>query len=145
MVTEKATSGLVVGLCMYVIGQVNFAVLALFLFMLIDFITGIFGAISQKEPITKDKLILGAIKKLAIALLWLVGVIAQLVIYSEGSKVGITVQAPFIALTMTFYLLGSETVSIIKNLGEMGVKAPKWFNKLANRMIIEEENIKNVN
>ena len=132
--TEKAASGLLVGLFVYIVGQINFVTVSLLIFMCIDFLTGVLGARSTGEKITKEKLTLGAIKKTGILILWFVSVIIQLVVMSEGSKIGITLTTPYINLVMTFYLLGSETICISKNLSEMGVKSPRWLHVLASNM-----------
>ena len=128
---EKASTGLIVGLATYVIGQVNSVTIALFLFILIDFGTGLLGARSIGEKITREKLTLGAIKKTGIAVLWFVGIIIQLAVISEGEQIGLTITTPYISLALTFYLLGTETISIFKNLEEMGVKVPRWIRTIA--------------
>ena len=136
---EKATSGVIVGLFAYVVGQINFVVLSLFLFILIDFGTGILGSKCRGEKYDKDKKTMGMIKKAGILILWFISVLIQLAIVSEGHKIGININTPFITLSMTFYLLGSETVSILGNLSDMGVKSPKWFKKIACNMNENEE------
>jgi phage-related holin len=43
--------------------------------------------------------------------------------------VGLNMTQPLIVLGITFWLIGSESVSILQNLHEIGVIAPKWFKK----------------
>lgn len=129
---EKATSGVIVGLFAYIVGQINFVVISLFLFILIDFLTGILGSYAKGEKYSKHKKDMGIIKKAGILILWFISVIIQLAIVSEGHKIGIDINTPYITLTMTFYLLGSEAISILGNLSDMGVKSPKWFDKIVD-------------
>ena len=131
---EKATTGVIVGLFAYVVGQINFVVISLFIFIVIDFLTGILGSVARGEGYDKDKKTMGMIKKSGILILWFISVLVQLAIVSEGHKIGLEINTPFITLSMTFYLLGSETVSILGNLSDMGVKTPKWFRNLVESM-----------
>ncbi len=148
---EKATTGLVVGLFAYIVGEINMVTAALFLFILVDFFTGLLGTLTEaiqseqnrlkenpeakKKPpfwwFDDKKAQLGIIKKFGILFLWFISVIIQLVIVSQGHKVGISFSTPYITLAMTFYLLGTETMSITRNLSKMNVTAPKWITRIA--------------
>jgi phage-related holin len=92
------------------------------------------GSICRGEKYDKDKKTMGMIKKAGILTLWFISVLVQLAIISEGHKIGININTPFITLSMTFYLLGSETVSILGNLSDMGVKTPLWFRNVVDAM-----------
>ncbi len=135
---DKINSGLVVGLFAYIVGSINLVTIALLMFMLIDFLTGVLGAYRKGEGFTNQKAAYGIIKKTGIMILWFLSVVIQLVINTHGEGIGITFNTPYINLAMTFYLLGTETISILKNLSKMGVKTPKWFRRIA-------EGIKNSN
>jgi toxin secretion/phage lysis holin len=129
MVAEKATTGLFVGLLAYIVGQVNFLTVCLVAFIVIDFGTGILATWAKGGKYSNEIATKGFIKKTGILILWLVAVIVQLAIITEGAKLGIVADRPYIVLGITFYLIGSEGVSIIANLDNMGVKTPKWFKK----------------
>ncbi|MDB4302086.1 phage holin family protein [bacterium] len=135
---EKATTGLIVGLLAYIVGQINFVTVSLFLFILIDFLTGVLGSKCRGEKYDKDKKTMGMIKKAGILILWFISVLIQLTIVSEGHKIGLDINTPFITLSMTFYLLGSETISILGNLSDMGVKTPVWFRNIVKAMKKED-------
>ena len=127
MVTEKATSGLVVGLLAYIVGQVNLVVVAMVGFILIDFITGMMSAFKNGIGFNSDVATKGFIKKTGMLILWLVAVLLQLVLQEQGGTFGIDMTRPVIVMGITFYLIGSEAVSILQNLHEIGVVSPKWF------------------
>ena len=129
MVAEKASSGLFVGLLAYIVGQVNTVVVAMMALILIDFITGIMSAYKNGVVFSNKVAADGFIKKSGMLILWLLAVIVQLVIEEQGASVGLNMTQPLIVLGITFYLIGSECVSILQNLREIDVLAPNWFKK----------------
>ena len=52
----------------------------------------------------------------------------------QGSSIGIALNVPLISLVVTFWLLGTEGLSIMNNLHKMGVKVPKWFVSYFEKM-----------
>lgn len=135
---EKASVGLLTGLLAYVIGQINMVTVVLFMFIVIDFGTGVLGSWYSGEKYNEEKASRGVIKKAGYIILWFMGVLLELVVRSQGEVIGITLNVPFISLAISFWLLGTEGLSILANLHKMGVKGiPEWFTKYFERMTHE--------
>jgi len=132
---EKTALGLLIGLGTYLIGQITMVTIVFFVFILIDLVSGVIGSKASDEPFNRKKLELGVYKKMGYILFWIMGVMVQLVLLEQGKSIGIDVDIPIVSLTVTFWLLGTEGLSILNNLYKMGVKGiPKWFVNYFERM-----------
>jgi len=131
---KKGMLGTLLGLFSYIVGSINLAVIVMFLFIVIDFITGILGNKAQGGKYDKKKAEQGLYKKLAMIIFWLVVVLIEIVLKQQGTAAGITLNTPIPTLVATFYILGTELLSVINNLNNMGFKVPKWFVNIGNNM-----------
>ena len=132
---EKTVLGLILGLGSYIIGSITMVTIVFFAFMLIDFLTGVIGSKASGEKYDKKKAEQGVWKKLGYLIFWIMGVLVELVIHTQGASIGIDVSVPIVSLAVTFWLLGTEGLSILYNLDRMGVKGiPKWFVNYFDKM-----------
>ena len=131
---ETSFVGLCTGLLAYMIGKITMVTIVFFVFMAIDFLTGFLGSKANDEKYDAKKAEKGVYKKAGYLLFWLLAVLVELVLKEQGSIIGITMSMPLISLVVTFWLLGTEGLSIINNLYKMGVKVPKWFSSYFEQM-----------
>ena len=130
---KKGILGTVGGLWAYIIGSIGLAVVVMGLLILIDFLTGVLGnkAMGGKyDPQMAEK---GLYKKLAMLIFWLVVVLFEALIAKEGGTIGFVMSVPIPSLVATSYIIGNETLSIGKNLSNMGFDVPSWFNDLGEK------------
>lgn len=132
--TEKTVSGSIVGIIVYTVGSINVLTIIAFMFIMLDFLTGVMADFSNEIPFDKKKAEKGLYKKAAMVIFWFCAVLIEIVLREQGGLVGIAVKYPYISLVATFYMLGTEILSTMNNLAEMGFKTPKWFVNIANRM-----------
>lgn len=132
--TEKTVSGSIVGIFVYIIGSINMVTLVAFMFIMIDFLTGVLADFSNDKPFNRNTAEKGLFKKAAMIIFWFCAVLIEIVLREQGGVVGIAIQYPYISLIATFYMLGTELLSTLNNLSEMGFKVPKWFVGIANKL-----------
>ena len=118
----------------YIIGGWDTSIQTLLVFMLIDYLTGLGLAILNKSSKTKDgglssKAGLNGIFKKAG--MWVVVIIAHRLDVLSGTSV--------IKDICTIVLIGNEGLSIIENLGAMGVPIPKVLVKVIEALKKKDE------
>lgn len=115
--------GMFVAIIVYLIGGVDELVKSLTIIMATDFILGVMVAYSVKK-IDSHKAFKGILKKTAMILMLIVAVQLDLVTNSED----------LMRNAMILFLIGTEGISIIENLGKLGAPVPKFlvnaFSKL---------------
>ena len=115
--------GMFVAIIVYLIGGVDELVKSLTIIMATDFILGVMVAYSVRN-IDSRKALKGLLKKTAMILMLIVAVQLDLVTNSEG----------LMRNAMILFLIGTEGISIIENLGKLGAPVPKFlvnaFSKL---------------
>ncbi len=104
--------------------------LILFVAMVIDYISGMIAA-AQKGELNSKKGTLGILKKLGFLVAIAVALIVDQLIFYAAQQFGITISfvCAFGVLT-TIWLTLNELLSIIENLGEIGVPIPKFLEKI---------------
>ena len=131
MVAEtKLTTGLIAGLSLYIIGQINVVTLVMFCLMFFDLLTGIMADIQTGKGLSKEKARKGLFEKFGYIILFMISILVQLVIEVGGLQLGIEITIPYIALLITTYIMGVELASIKSSLDEIGVQIPKWFSAI---------------
>ena len=104
------------------------------LVMIIDYATGMTSAWEKKE-LSSKKGINGIIKKVSYFALVAVGMVMDWVILSVLERSGIHWDMQYlIGLTVTCWLIINELISILENLGTIGVPLPKFLIKIARRL-----------
>lgn len=103
--------------------------LILFIAMIIDYISGMIAG-AQKGELNSKKGTIGIIKKIGYLVAIAVALIVDQLIFYASEQIGITISfvCAFGVLT-TIWLTLNELLSIIENLGRMGVPLPKFLEK----------------
>lgn len=131
---ETSVVGLITGMVAYVIGRITMVTVVFFVLMGIDFFTGFIGSRAADEKYDPKKAEKGVYKKLGYLIFWIVAVLVELILKEQGSSIGIALDVPLISLVVSFWLIGTEGLSIMNNLHKMGVKVPSWFIKYFEKM-----------
>lgn len=114
---------IICGLCTFIFGELSGLLIALIVFMAIDFATGLISA-GFKHEIKSEKSWIGIARKGVILLVVAIGNMLDVHIIGNGSTVR--------TMVIGFYL-ANEGISILENVGKIGVPLP---SKLKN--ILEE-------
>lgn len=109
-------------------------VLVLLLFMLIDYGTGMVRAWRARELSSKVG-VDGIVKKVGYMVLVVVAMGVDYLIWSALDAVSVTL--PFslwFGMLVTIWLIINEMISILENLGEIGVPIPEFLKKIIGRL-----------
>ena len=116
------------------LGIVAVPVTVLVFAMIIDYITGMISAWHSSE-LSSKKGIFGIIKKTSYLALVCVGMGVDWLIYSGIKQVGIDLDYTiFFGLLVTIWLIINELISILENLGLIGVPLPKFLFAVIKRL-----------
>ena len=116
------------------LGIVAVPVTVLVFAMIIDYITGMISAWHSSE-LSSKKGIFGIIKKTSYLALVCVGMGVDWLIYSGIKQVGIDLDYTiFFGLLVTIWLIINELISILENLGSIGVPLPKFLFAVIKRL-----------
>lgn len=91
--------------------------------MVFDYATGVLGAIKQKT-LSSEVMFWGGIKKCVILIVLAMAVLLDQLIGNEGPV--------FRTLAIYFYV-GKEGLSVVENLGIIGVRLPSFFYKVLSQ------------
>lgn len=109
----------------YFVGGVDHLIKALVIFMVIDYALGFMVSLVFKKTESK-KMFIGLIKKTAMILM----------VFAAVQLDTATQSGNFMRNAMILFLIGMEGISMIENLGKLGIKVPKFlaiaFTKLQN-------------
>ena len=95
--------------------------------MLIDWITGLAGA-SATGKLNSRVGVIGIVKKVCYLALVAVGMVVDYLISSALVSIGISLQINYcFGMIITVWLIINELISILENLGEMGVPLPGFL------------------
>ena len=98
--------------------------------MLLDYISGMAAAWSQKTLNSRCG-VMGIIKKVGYIALVAVGIAVDYLITSALINVGISLQVNYcFGMIVTIWLIINELISILENLGEMGVPLPSFLTSM---------------
>lgn len=100
----------------YFVGGIDHLIKALVIFMVIDYVLGFMVSLVFKKTESK-KMFKGLIKKTAMVLMVIAAV--QLDTATESGN--------FMRNAMILFLIGMEGISMIENLGKLGIKVPKFL------------------
>lgn len=102
--------------------------------MIIDYITGMAEAYTNKT-INSRIGIVGIVKKVLYFALVAVGIVADYLITSALVQIHINFEMNYcIGMIVTIWLIINELISIIENLGEMGIPLPGFLIKIVKRL-----------
>jgi toxin secretion/phage lysis holin len=112
-----------------VMGGLDGFIMALILFVLIDYITGVMVAI-DKHKLSSEVGFRGIAKKISIFCLVAVASIIDANIIKEGSV---------IRMAVIFFYLSNEGISILENVSMLGLPIPKKLQNVLEQLKEEEE------
>ena len=117
------------------LGVIAIPVIILTAAMITDYITGMISAWHNSE-LSSKKGIFGIIKKISYLALVCVGMGVDWLIYSGLKQVGIIDlnYTIFFGLLVTIWLIINELISILENLGSIGVPLPKFLFAVIKRL-----------
>ena len=97
--------------------------------MVIDYISGMVSA--KKTGELSSRLgVIGILKKVGYLALVAVGMVVDYLISSALTQVGINIQINYcFAMIIVIWLIVNELISILENLGELGVPIPEFLRK----------------
>lgn len=106
----------------------------LIVMMTVDYISGISAAYIRGELSSRTGL-KGIIKKLGYIGVVIVAAVMDWVIYSGLKGVGVDIEMSYyLGLIVTIWLIINECISVLENLGEIGVPLPPFLMKAINKL-----------
>lgn len=115
---------IVCGVCAFIFGKLNGLLIALIIFMTIDFITGLISA-SINHELKSKKSWVGIARKGVILMIVAIGNMLDVHILGNGSTVR--------TMIIGFYL-ANEGISILENAGKIGIPLPKKLRKILEEL-----------
>jgi toxin secretion/phage lysis holin len=112
----------------YFVGGIDHLIKALTIFMAIDYILGIMVAYVVKN-VESRKALIGLFKKAAMILMVIAAV--QLDLATDSGN--------FMRNAMILFLIGMEGISMIENLGKLGMKVPKFLMNAFKQLQIDND------
>jgi toxin secretion/phage lysis holin len=103
----------------YLLGGLDNLVAALAIFMACDYITGLMVGFKEKQ-INSYRAFRGIAKKVGMITFVIIANQLDIVTGNEGG---------FLRDTMLWFLIGTEGISIVENIGKLGVKPPEFIIK----------------
>ncbi len=98
--------------------------------MLIDYVTGMTAA-SYTKQLNSRVGVIGIVKKVCYLALVAVGMVVDYLITSALVSIGISLQINYcFGMIITVWLIINELISILENLGEMGVPLPSFLTSM---------------
>lgn len=109
--------------------------------MVLDYITGMISA-WRKKTLDSKKGVFGIVKKVCYLALVAVGMGVDWLIYSGIRQVGVAWDYTiFFGVVVTVWLIINELISILENLGGIGVPMPKFLVTIVKRLRITTEKV----
>lgn len=118
------------GACGALFGKMDGFFIALIIFICLDYITGVLGAIYEKK-LNSEIGAKGIVKKVAIFCLVAVAHIIDQYLIKDGSTVRTAV---------IFFYLSNEGISILENVSKMGLPVPMKLKKVLEQLK-EKDNV----
>lgn len=112
----------------YLLGGIDHLVKAFIIFMAIDFALGLMVSFVKKKTDSK-KAFIGLIKKTAMILMVIAAV--QLDAATESGT--------FMRNAMILFLIGMEGISMVENLGKLGIKVPKFLSNALTQLQVDND------
>lgn len=134
----------------YYLGIMAVPIIVLFIAMIVDYVTGMVSAWHSAE-LSSKKGIFGIVKKISYLGLVCVGMGVDWLIYSGLKSVGVNLGYTLLfGVLVAIWLIINELISILENLGQIGVPLPGFLLSVVKRLkhttdniVKEDENGKN--
>lgn len=108
----------------YLLGGLDNLVAAFAIFMVCDYITGLMVGFKEKQ-INSYRAFRGIAKKVGMFTFVIIANQLDIVTGNEGG---------FLRDTMLWFLIGTEGISIVENIGKLGVKPPEFIIKALEQL-----------
>lgn len=114
--------------------------LVLIIVMIIDYVTGMAQAYVS-HTLNSRIGVVGIIKKISYITAVAVGIVADYLISSALTEVGIDIKINYcIGMIVTIWLIINELISVLENLAEIGIPLPNFLVSIVKRLKIVVEN-----
>jgi toxin secretion/phage lysis holin len=108
--------------------------------MLIDYVTGMAQAYLS-HTLNSRIGVVGIIKKISYITAVVVGIVADYLISSALTQVGIDIKINYcIGMIVTIWFIINELISVLENLAEIGIPLPKFLVSIVKRLKVVVEN-----
>lgn len=125
----------------YYFNIVAVPIIVLVVAMIIDYITGMVAAYHSAE-LSSKKGIFGIVKKVCYLALVCVGIGVDWLIYSGLQSINVNIgYTIFFGVLVTIWLIINELISILENLGSIGVPLPKFLVNVCKRLKTTTESV----
>ena len=135
---EKVTKGIIaviIGGITAFLGDLAVPIYVLVACNVIDYATGLMSASARGEQISSYKGIRGIAKKVGQWLLVVVGWLLDILIAYAVHHISPDLSVPVVVAIIVAVWLGfNEVISILENLGDMGVPMPPFLTKLVQKL-----------
>lgn len=138
---SKSILAMAIALFGFLVNAITEIILVLALLMVIDYVTGMIAS-KQKGKWESGKALDGAVKKCGYIFLMLITVLFDYVLINVGKTIGVSINIMGIfTLLVACWLISTELISIIENLGYMGVPIPTFLRKAFSKLKDTSESI----
>lgn len=114
--------------------------LVLIIVMIIDYVTGMAQAYVS-HTLNSRIGVVGIIKKISYITAVTVGIVADYLISSALTQVGIDIKINYcIGMIVTIWFIINELISVLENLAEIGIPLPNFLVSIVKRLKVVVEN-----
>lgn len=114
--------------------------LVLIIVMIIDYVTGMAQAYVS-HTLNSRIGVVGIIKKISYITAVAVGIVADYLISSALTEVGIDIKINYcIGMIVTIWFIINELISVLENLAEIGIPLPNFLVSIVKRLKVVVEN-----
>lgn len=129
--TAKAVCVAAFGLLSSWLGVLAIPVYVLVACNIMDYITGLAAAHRRNQQISSYVGVLGIAKKVCMWLLIAVGAVVDWLLLYCGASLGFEIHLPMLAASLVaVWLIINEVISILENVGDIGVPLPGFLTKI---------------
>ena len=107
----------------YLVGGIDVAMKSLLIVIVIDYITGVMGAIYNKE-LNSNIGLKGILKKFSYLIIVSLSVILDRIVGDTGA----------IRTLIIYFFVANDGISIVENIGKMGVPLPKKLTEVLEQL-----------
>ena len=131
MKTAKAVCVAAFGLLSSWLGVLAIPVYVLVACNIMDYITGLAAAHRRNQKVSSYVGVLGIAKKVCMWLLIAVGAVVDWLLLYCGANLGFEIHLPMLAASLVaVWLIINEVISILENVGDIGVPLPGFLTKI---------------
>lgn len=129
--TAKAVCVAAFGLLSSWLGVLAIPVYVLVACNIMDYITGLAAAHRRNQKVSSYVGVLGIAKKVCMWLLIAVGAVVDWLLLYCGASLGFEIHLPMLAASLVaVWLIINEIISILENIGDIGVPLPGFLTKI---------------